>query len=617
MPTALAGRVLAVPALARLSPARNLRLRLGLILSSAAIAVALAITALVSTGGERRIAASLGQAVGQTAFQMADVLDRGMFERYREVTLVSGLQLIDDPTTPATEKRQLLEIMQATFPDYAWIGLADADGTVVVATGGVLETKSVAESPWFASGLQGPFVGSVREDPLLAPLADPDQDGESLRVVDVAAPLRDAAGTTLGVLGAQLSFAWVRDVEASLLAPPGGELRAEIFIVDADGGVLLAPAGASPPASLDGLESVQSARAGRRGFQVEQWPDGGIYVVGYAPSRGFQSYPGLGWTVLVRQNAQVAYQPIRLLQQQILTLGLATALLLAGMGWFLAGRLAGPMVAIAAAARRIERGERGASIPKIAGHDELALLSQSLDSLVESLRMRERELQRLAAMHEQRVRERTADLEEANRRLEQFSSTDALTGVANRRLFDRTLDREWRQLARSQEPLSLIMIDIDHFKGYNDTYGHQQGDECLRQVAGALYHTATRAGDLVARYGGEEFAVILSHTDAAEAMLMAEKLRRAVFELRIPHKANSAAPGVSISLGVATMIPQPGGDPATLIAMADRALYRAKSGGRDRAVQEVTVPPPPPPDVTETDLSPSPFPFRRARPREP
>ncbi len=590
----LAGRVLSVPALARLSPARNLRLRLGLILSCAAIAVALVIAALVSFSGERRITANVGRSVGQIAFQMADKLDRGMLERYREMTIISGLQLMRDPTAPVAEKRQLLDSMRATFPDYTWIGIADRDGTVVVATDGVLESESVAESSWFTSGLEGRFVGEVREASVLGSLVAPDPSEEPVRFIEMAVPLVGVSGESIGVLGAELSFAWVRGVETSLLTPTSEELQAELFVVSSDGSILLAPPSASLPSSLDGLDSVKSARAGQHGFQLELWPDGVTYIVGFAPSRGFLSYPGLGWSVLVRQNTNAAFQPARFLQEQILALGLVTALLLAGMGWFLAGRIAGPMVAIAAAARRIERGERGASIPEIRGHDELALLAQSLASLVESLRMRERELQRLAAMLEQRVRERTAELEDLNRRLEQLSATDALTGVANRGQFDRTLDREWRQLARSNEPLSLIMIDIDHFKGYNDTYGHQQGDECLRQVAGALFHTATRAGDLVARYGGEEFAVILSHTGASEAMFVAEKLRRAVFDLRLPHKANPAAPGVSISLGVATVIPSRGGDPADLIKMADRALYRAKTEGRDRAVQEVTVPAPPP-----------------------
>ncbi len=615
---ALTGRILAMPGVARLLPARNLRLRLGMILSWAAIAVALAITALVSLTGERRIAANIGQSIGLIANQMADTLDRGMFERYREISIIGGLRQIRDPAAPLAERRELLDRLQATLTDYAWIGIADRDGSVIVATQGVLEAENVSDRPWFTAGLQGRHLGDVREDPQLASQLLSESNGDPPRFVAVAVPLTDGAGDVWGVLGAQVNYSLARSVEASVLAGTGEDLQAEVFVVGADGNELLTPPAGAGPGSLTALDSVKAAQSGRHGYQIERWPDGATYVTGYASSRGSLAYPGLGWTVLVRQSTEAAFQPARELQQQILTVGLAAALLLAAMGWYLAGLIAGPMLAIASAARQIERGERGASIPQAKGNDELAVLSQSLDSLVESLRMRERDLQRLAAMHEQRVRERTAELEEVNLRLEQLSSTDALTGLANRGQFDRALEREWRLLARSEEPLSLIMIDIDHFKGYNDTYGHQQGDDCLRQVAGALFHTATRAGDLVARYGGEEFVVVLSHMEAAGAMLVAEKLRRAVFELRIPHKANPVAPGVSISLGVATVIPQRDGAPADLIKLADSALYRAKSEGRDRAVQEVYIPPPPAapdPAATHVDMARRPFQLRR-RPQE-
>jgi diguanylate cyclase (GGDEF)-like protein len=262
-----------------------------------------------------------------------------------------------------------------------------------------------------------------------------------------------------------------------------------------------------------------------------------------------------------------------------------TAAVFAGLGWLLAGRIAGPVMDIAEAARRIAQGERDAVIPRSEGNDELAILARSMGSMVDSLTRREQDLQRLATTLEQRVVERTAELSQLNERLEELSTTDGLTGVANRRHFDTVLNREWRQAARYGLPLSVIMIDIDHFKGYNDAYGHQQGDDCLRQVATTLEAGVTRAGDLVARYGGEEFAAILSHMTEGEAVHAAEKLRASVEALRIPHRSSSVADHVTISLGVATMVPDRDQEPSMLLAEADHALYAAKEGGRNRVAE--------------------------------
>jgi diguanylate cyclase (GGDEF)-like protein/PAS domain S-box-containing protein len=175
-------------------------------------------------------------------------------------------------------------------------------------------------------------------------------------------------------------------------------------------------------------------------------------------------------------------------------------------------------------------------------------------------------------------------LREANEQLERLASVDGLTQVANRRFFDQTIEREWNRLKRTQEPMSLIMCDVDFFKSFNDTYGHQSGDDCLRSVAGALGETARRGGDCVARYGGEEFVVILPATEAKGAFHVAEKIRLTVERLAIEHRHSQVAPHVTLSLGVATLIPSKGWTPELIIKCADKALYMAKSSGRNRAI---------------------------------
>jgi two-component system chemotaxis family response regulator WspR len=190
------------------------------------------------------------------------------------------------------------------------------------------------------------------------------------------------------------------------------------------------------------------------------------------------------------------------------------------------------------------------------------------------------QLERDAAYRE--LEELHQQLAEKNAILERLSSLDGLTGIANRRRFDEALDQEWRRGRREGHALSVILIDVDFFKRFNDRYGHLGGDDCLRQVAAALAEVVHRPGDLVARYGGEEFVVLLPHTDAAGAATVAEALRAGVEGLAIPHALSDAAEVVTISLGSATMQPDGESGAEVVVAAADLALYAAKNAGRNR-----------------------------------
>jgi len=168
--------------------------------------------------------------------------------------------------------------------------------------------------------------------------------------------------------------------------------------------------------------------------------------------------------------------------------------------------------------------------------------------------------------------------------LSRLALTDALCGVPNRRGFDERLEREWRRCLRSERPLSLIMIDVDYFKAFNDHYGHPAGDECLRCIARIIDDALDRPGDMIARYGGEEFACILPETDRAGGMALAERLRLAVTDARIIHEASPVRGEITISLGVATLIPDYIRKPPVLVEIADDALYDAKRAGRNCVV---------------------------------
>ncbi len=175
--------------------------------------------------------------------------------------------------------------------------------------------------------------------------------------------------------------------------------------------------------------------------------------------------------------------------------------------------------------------------------------------------------------------------EQAEAELAVLAATDGLTGLANRRTFDGRLEAEWLRAARNATPLSLFLIDVDQFKAYNDLYGHQQGDECLRKVAKVIAETLTRPGDLVARYGGEEIVVLLPDTEEAEAAILAETIRAQVEALAMPHEASSPTATLTISIGSVTQSPALDGSrigPADMIQRADKALYKAKQEGRNR-----------------------------------
>lgn len=203
--------------------------------------------------------------------------------------------------------------------------------------------------------------------------------------------------------------------------------------------------------------------------------------------------------------------------------------------------------------------------------------NQQLRRVREALRLHEQEL--LAS--NQALHENLREIDELQVQLREQAIRDPLTGLHNRGYLDSTLERELARCRREGEALSLAMIDVDHFKNFNDCYGHQAGDECLKEVATALCASVRRASDLVARYGGEEFSLILPHTDAAAALQMAENVRRAVEALALPHE-QSAAGRVTISIGVATMAGTADISSGKLLRAADEALYRAKRSGRNQ-----------------------------------
>jgi two-component system chemotaxis family response regulator WspR len=182
------------------------------------------------------------------------------------------------------------------------------------------------------------------------------------------------------------------------------------------------------------------------------------------------------------------------------------------------------------------------------------------------------------------LRESQQQLLQINMELQRLNNIDGLTGLTNKRCMLEFIESEWRRAARERVPLSILMLDVDDFKRYNDTYGHLAGDEVLKQIANSIQSAVRRPGDVAARFGGEEFIVLLPTTPEQGAHAMGEKLREGIAELRLEHSASSVTDHVTVSVGGASTIPVPGSDYSSLIEAADRALYSAKRGGRDRVI---------------------------------
>jgi PAS domain S-box-containing protein len=373
------------------------------------IVLTLVLTSVIERKSAEQVQTSIGHGLAELAMQTSDKLERGMFERYREVGLLARRRALGEDQ-PQDSRRATLDGIQNTLGYYSWIGLAGLDGKVQVSAQGLLEGADVSKRPWFRNALRGIHAGDVHEAVMLARYL-PRQD-EPWRFVDVAFPYVDADGVTRGVLGAHLSWQWAHDVERSVMAGIAARRQVEALIVDAEGNVLLGPADVTGKRLT--LPSLKAAHAQRRGgYVVETWPDGRAYLVGYQLGHGHGEYPGLGWTVLVRQNVDDAFAPVRRLREY----GLASGVVLAGLfslaGVWLARRITRPLGDLADAAQRIRAGETAPIEIRKGGYAEVRALATTLNALVANLARRRRALEDLNATLEARVTQRTRELEQA------------------------------------------------------------------------------------------------------------------------------------------------------------------------------------------------------------
>lgn len=322
-----------------------------------------------------------GESFARRAQSLVDVLDRGMFERYRELQILASLEDIRQPAIPVQRKRAILEKVQQTFDSYAWIGMCNSEGKGVVGTGHYLEGKDLIKRPWCTKGREKPYIGDVHDALLLSKLL-PNPSGEMFYLVDVAAPVHDAKGELQGVLCGHIFWRWAEAMLDSKKSP-----GIDVLLLSRTGLVLAGPEkGRTPLAELapETWQAIQSSQH-KHDFLLSQWQNGKHYLVGYARDAGYRDYPGLGWVALVRQEADVAFAPAQTLQQRILILGLALGCLFTLIGAVMARRIVQPIARIALAADKVAAGNLNYEAPAVAGDGEVAHLSSAIHTMVNSL----------------------------------------------------------------------------------------------------------------------------------------------------------------------------------------------------------------------------------------
>ncbi len=360
----------------------GLRLQISLASAGIALILSLALGYYAASNSKHQIEANQGEAFANRARNVLDVMDRGMFERSREIRNASMLDEIRDPRVPLMRKRELLERLQQNFDAYAWIGICNDRGVGIVGTGKYLEGKDLSKRPWCTQGRnQKYYVGDVHDALLLAKLL-PNPSGQPFYLVDVASPVFDFKGTLLGVLCGHIYWNWAEEALDSKKTP-----GRDVLLLSRDGLVLSGPEQARSDfvklAPRTWQEIQQSER--RSGYVLEKWSNGKTYLVGYSKSTGYRDYPGLGWVSVVRQEASLAFAPAVQLQQRILLAGVALGLVFAWIGWLQAGRIARPIVRISAAADRISAGELAYEVPTVPGKDEVAQLATAIRKMVAEL----------------------------------------------------------------------------------------------------------------------------------------------------------------------------------------------------------------------------------------
>ncbi|MFA5957616.1 ATP-binding protein [Hyphomicrobium sp.] len=392
----------------------SLKVLIAAAISLVSLLLTIAVSYVIGHDAVSRLEQEIGQSLALLADEMQDKLDRTMFERLQSLDNMAALGRILQKTDSPESLRTSLERFQTAYPDYSWIGFADADGRVLSATGGEYTGRNVSDQIWFKEGLKDAYVGDVKLPNVGNAPRIPHEGRGASDFIDLAVPVSDSK-STIGVLGATLSADWAEEVRDTLLGSMKDAIPADVIVLNEARQVLFGPDDIAGKV-LD-LPSIRAARPGNAGYALERWPDKKSYVTGFSKSDGYRSYSGLNWIVLVRENQRQAFASVRSLQRTILVSGGIFAAMAALLSWVLASKLSQPLLQLADVAERLRRGQK-LEFPQVGGYQEARVLSQSLRSLVKELDAQQASLADANQSLESQVRERTQRLAEQNVGLE-------------------------------------------------------------------------------------------------------------------------------------------------------------------------------------------------------
>jgi diguanylate cyclase (GGDEF)-like protein len=499
--------------------------------------------------------------ISETASDRMDRHFQNVYHRVRSYTQFDVIR-----SAAATDPKKLrgtFDRLNASFPDFTWIAFVTKDGVIAAASDGERENEIVAKESWFLNGLTGPAIDDAPDAAALAQAIRAGNDA-SARFVKFSFPVYDYRNEVAGVLVAAVHWREIEEIR-SAMEQQGDRL----VVVSNTGEVIL---GSRNLRDRYPLDQIAALRAQKYGVFVDKSPRGDM-LSGYALLDGHRDFPGMGWGVIARRNTEVAFAAARQLFWTIVGFGAAVAVFGIVLGTGIANRVSRPIYELTRAADRIGRENGATSLPRLRGSLEVIHLSTSLRSLMLRIGFVERLTQEAEARAAEDARRFADDIAS----LRKLAETDPLTNLPNRRAFTEAADDAMRYYQRYGRSIATLVVDIDHFKLFNDEYGHAAGDAVIRRT-GELIAQTLRDTDKVARFGGEEFVVLLREVSEHDAHELAERIRVLIAESRT--KVDDRELAVTVSIGCAA-ITEHDRDVEELIERADRALYAAKAAGRN------------------------------------
>lgn len=525
----------------------SLQTRLSFAFAAIALTLILILSGVIGYKSIHQVQLEIGNSLGEVAYLMNNNLEQYMWSRYGETDIISELDELKNSGSKEKIQAQL-DGLKSAFPAFSWIGFTDEKGVVVASTDNILNGADISERPVYANSVQEKYVGDVHEAVLLADLL-PNPSGEDMKFVDIGTPVQNADGEFVGVLAAHLSWEWVQEVKEATGEHLKDRDNIEFFVISKDNNDVLLGPDELLGTPLD-LESIDLARQEGSGWTRETWRDGKEYLTGYVSESGYQDYPGLGWTILVRQPIEEAYAPAMELFRYFLISGAVLVFLFAVIGWVAAGKISSPLEKISKVADQLSEG-KAVEIPPYKGMKEIEVLSGSLKNLLANLSWTESALEHM----------------------KEAASTDSLTGLPNRSGLDLFLNKA----IKDSTELTVLFMDLDGFKDVNDTYGHHVGDELLKQVAGRLKEFSQQ-GRFVSRVGGDEFILVLEPVIPGEDKVKIGE--RIISRVNDPYTVDGQTINIGCSIGGAVW--KPGDSIGEVIQYADAVLYDAKRAGKNR-----------------------------------